>query len=241
MIGEMGGFSGAHYLGNLVGLFRTPRELFRRMDRTSSWGPVVVYAIVWQVLSIVLTVLLSFVQPRLLPLGLTGKFVWLFVGPLVGLAGLLVISAVLFFLWHVMGSPHRYGVALRAVALLTPLEVLRAVLGVVPFLHVVVLVLTAYLLVVISVEIHGIKPRVAWTVWSTLLGLFLLIGVLASLAARARSTPWEKLGKPGGTIEGTPRLEGQGMMPAELQKQMEEELKKHQENLKEMQKGRAGQ
>ena len=74
-------------------------------------------------------------------------------------------------------------------------------------------VLTAYLLVVISVEIHGIKPRVAWTVWSTLLGLFLLIGVLASLAARARSTPWEKLGQPGGTIEGTPRLEGQGMMP----------------------------
>jgi hypothetical protein len=166
--------------------------------------------IVWQVLSIVLTVLLSFVQPRLLPLGLTGKFVWLFVGPLVGLAGLLIISAVLFFLWHVMGSPHRYGVALRAVALLTPLEVLRAVLGVVPFLHVVVLVLTAYLLVVISVEIHGIKPRVAWTVWSTLLGLFLLIGVLASLAARARSTPWEKLGQPRGDHRGNAAFGGPG-------------------------------
>jgi hypothetical protein len=241
MIDTMGGFSGAHYIGNLVGLFRSPRELFRRLDQSASGGSVLLYAVLWQVASIVLTVVLSFVQPRLLPLGLGGKFVWLFVGPLVGLAGLFIISAVLFFLWHVMGSTHRYGVALRAVALLTPLEVLRTILGVMPFLHVVVLVFAAYLLVVISVEVHGIKPRLAWTVWFTLLGLFLLLGFLATLASRARSTPWEKLGQTAPAADGGPRLSGQGMMPSELQKKMEDELKKHQENLKNIQKGGAGQ
>lgn len=236
MIGDMGGFGGAHYLGNVVGLFRSPRELFRRLDRSAPWGAVAAYAVLWQVLSIVVTVVLSFVRPGLLPLGIIGKFVWLFVGPLVGVLGLLLISAVLFFVWHVMGSPHRFGVSLRAVALLTPLEVLRAVLGVVPFLHIVVLFLAAYLLVVISIEVHSLPARRSWAVWFSLLGLFLLIGFLATLAARPRSTPWKNLGQPEAAVDGAPRMGGQGMMPADLQKQMEEELKKHQENLKNLQK-----
>lgn len=236
MNGEMGGFSGAHYLGNVVGLFRSPRTLFQRMDREASWSAVALYAVLWQVISIVVTVVLSFVRPGLLPLGLVGKFVWLFVGPLVGVLGLLLISAVLFFIWHLMGSPLRYGVSLRAVALLTPLEVLRAVLGVVPFLHIVVLFLAAYLLVVISVEVHGLPAARSKVVWFSLLGAFLLVGFLATLAARPRSTPWKNLGVTEAPAEGAPRMSGQGMMPAELQKQMEQELKKHQENLKSLQK-----
>lgn len=236
MIGDMGGFGGGHYLGNVVGLFRSPRELFRRLDRSAPWGAVAAYVVLWQVLSIVLTVILSFVRPGLLPLGLVGKFVWLFVGPLVGLAGLFLISAVLFFIWHVMGSPHRFGVSLRAVALLTPLEVLRAVLGVVPFLHVLVLFLAAYLLVVISIEVHGLPALRSKVVWFSLLGAFLLVGFLATLAARPRSTPWKNLGQPDAAAPETPGMSGQGMMPAELQEQMAAELKKHQENLKNMQK-----
>lgn len=236
MIGDMGGFGGAHYLGNLVGLFRSPRELFRRLDRSAPWGAVAAYAVLWQVLSIVVTVILSFVRPGLLPLGVVGKFVWLFVGPLVGVLGLLLISAVLFFIWHLMGSPHRFGVSLRAVALLTPLEVLRAVLGVVPFLHIVVLFLAAYLLVVISIEVHGLPAPRSKVVWFSLLGAFLLIGFLATLVGRPRSTPWKNLGQPESPVKGAPRMGGQGMMPAELQQRMEEELKKHQENLKNLRK-----
>lgn len=211
---------------NPVHLFRNPRYLFHRADASGPLGLLLLYAFAWQFVSVVMELAVSFIRPAILPSPLMGKIGWFFVGPVAGFAGWAVSSVYIFFLWHLMGSERRYASTVRALALLMPLAAVRALLSVVPYLHLLVWVYLFYLLIIASIELHGVKPRVAWTVWSVVLGLFVVGSILAQVGMAMRQMGGGLTPPP--FVSAPQNLPGQGMMPPELQKQVEDELKKHQ-------------
>lgn len=224
-------FSLSHFWRGAIDLFRAPKTLLRSMSKDGGYGKPIVYALLWQYVASLLALIVSFIRPLPTPWGTVGKILaLLFMPPLTVLVGL-VFAGVFFVIWHLMGSSHNYQTAFRIWALFAPLAVASAVLRLIPYVSLVVTVFYFYLLVAASVEVHGIRPTKAWTVWSLLLAVFALLVVVAGVLGAARG---RLLSSPRGpAMPGFPTApafplgapsSSQTMSPAELQKKMEADM-----------------
>jgi hypothetical protein len=217
-------FGGTLTFQNIFGwaaaLVRSPREFFRNMDREGGYLTPILYFLAWQFMAWVLWLLVSFLRPGAVPIPLWGKILYMFFGPGLGLAVGFVLTGILFVIWHLMGSSYGYRTAFRVLALISPL----AILNVVPYVgYPVFLFYGFFLIVTASVEALGIRPRLAWTVWS-----LLLAGVLAfQIAAAVIVVVGRRLQAAGGAFPTGPgafRPPQPGEMPEDIQKRMKEEM-----------------
>ncbi len=226
-------FALSNFPRGALDLFRSPKGVFRSMSLDGGFGKPIFYALLWQYVAGALTLILSFLRPFPAPFGVAGNiFLFFFVPPLMLVVGF-VVSAILFLIWHLMGSSLRYQTAFRVWAFLSPVAVVSAVLGGVPVLSVLVMGFYFFLLVMASINVHGVPSRRAWTVWSLLFSLLVLVMIVSRVieAQRGRS-PY---GRGGFSTPGLPSMSrppafpvdsGPAMSPAESQKRMEEAMAK---------------
>ena len=221
----------SHFWKGAVDLFRAPKAVFRSMSREGGYGKPIVYALLWQYVASVVALLVSFVKPLPNAWGAAGKVAALLLMPPLTIAMGFVFAAVFFVIWHLMGSTHNYQTAFRFWALLAPLGVASAVLRLVPYASLLVTVYYFYLLVSATVELHGIRPVKAWTVWGILMAVFALLLVVGGVIAAMRGRwPGARRGAsfPGfPSAQGdrmAPPLPGAGMNPADAQTKMQEEM-----------------
>lgn len=207
---------------------RHPWQFFREVSTDGGYATPIYYAIFWQLMAGAIGFAVGFV-PGATSLSVGGRLMWLVFGPPLTLGVGFFLSAIFFVIWHLMGSPHPFRTAFRCWALLTPLSALSAVSRLVPFLFLAVMIYGFFLLIVATVEVHGVSLKKALIVWVGVLVISLALQV-AAMVFRAVRTRLMNGGEmmPGAYRQGdAPRLPGQGMLPADLQKQVEAEMAKH--------------
>lgn len=199
------------------------------MSKEGGYGKPIVYALLWQYLAGLVGLIISLVRPLPTQWGVPGKILLFFVSPPLMIGMGFAIAAFFFVIWHLMGSSHNYQTAFRIWALFSPLAVLSAV----PYLSIVVILFYVFLLVTASVEVHGIRPTKAWTVWSILLGVLVLLLVGAGIVAAARSRLLSgQRGVPGSSMSTGAGLPGGDGLPSpdmtspEVQKMRQAELER---------------
>lgn len=183
-----GALSVPAFFGWAVQLFKNPRGFFRGMEKTGGYLTPSLYLLGWGVISAAVGFLVALTRP--VPLGFAGgraaQGLNILFNPLGALAlafGLVVVY--LFVIWHWMGSKENYQTAFRVWAFLAPLGLVSAVLGLVPYLPLLILPYAVYLIVIASEEVHGIPAQRAWTVWGILGGTLLLFALVAAVAGKS--------------------------------------------------------
>ncbi|MBK8576592.1 MAG: hypothetical protein IPN90_13265 [Elusimicrobia bacterium] len=224
-------FSLAHFWRGAVGLFRAPKTLLRSMSQEGGYGYPILYALLWQYLAGAVGLGISSLRALPSPVGAGGKIFIFFVTPPIMLGVGFVLAALLFVIWHLMGSSKNYQTAFRVWALFAPLAVLNAV----PYLSVAVIVFYFYLLVAASVEIHAIRPTKAWTVWGILLVVLALLLVMAGIVGAARGRLLS--GQRGFSGPGNPSAAGfPGMPSPEIEKMRQAEMERAKAEFEKVQK-----
>lgn len=215
--------SGRNLFSWAVGMVTGPRRFFAALAKRGGFKTPVGYALCWLFLSTVMELLVGRLRPQPIRVGWVIEVGSLAAVPLVMIGIGFIVAAVLFVIWHLMGSPENYETAFRCWAFITPISVLSALLSVVPFLNVLALLYGLFLLVIASIETHRISSARSWTVWGALCAVFLaLIGVAvgsrSALSKRGFGVPPEA-----GMLE-IPGLDANGpnaQQLQELQKQLQ--------------------
>jgi hypothetical protein len=205
-------------------MVKNPRQFFASLPKSGGFGTPVVYALFWLFLSALVELIVGRFRPQPIRFGWGIELGWLIAGPfiLVGLG--FVVSAVFFVIWHLMGSKQNYEAAFRVWAFTTPVAVAGAVLGIVPFLNTLAFLYGLYLLVVASIEYHGISPAKSWTVWGALAALVLVLVVVSIVSRAALQRSGIQVGPGAGLPDG--QAGSLQDLAGQIQKQMEEQMKK---------------
>jgi hypothetical protein len=103
----------------------------------------------------------------------------LLVSPLAFILLTFVSAAVINILWRFMGSGQNYRTAFACLAYISAISPFSTLLSVVPLAgSLVALAWGAQLMVVASVEVHGLSRKNAWLVFGVLGAVFYLLGLL---------------------------------------------------------------
>ncbi len=229
-------FSLSHFGKGALDLFRAPKSTLRSMTKEGGYGKPLLYALLWQYVASAVALGISFVRSVPTPWGIPGKIIMFGLTPPLMLLVGFVVAAILFVIWHLMGSAQNYQTAFRVWALFAPL----AVLGALPYVSLAVMVYYFFLLVTASIEIHSIRPTKAWTVWGVLLAGFALLVILAGVISVARGRfPTGRGGLPTSSSLGLPTgpgVSGQNAVPEELKSRVEKEMARAKEEFERVKK-----
>jgi len=140
-------------------------------------------------------ILIQFLLHGLFGLGTIISFWMVLAWPILIAIFSFVGAGVMHVLWRVLGSQASYETSYRSAAFLAALSPITALLGIVPYLGTIVSMgWMAYLLIVASIEVHGVKPNTAYAVFGGI-GLLLTLSSLGTeRAARQLSPELERLG-----------------------------------------------
>jgi hypothetical protein len=104
-------------------------------------------------------------------------------------------AAILFVIWKLLGSGQPYETAYRCGAYAAAIVPITSVLGIIPYLGVVVgLAWMMYLMVLASIEVHKIDAKKAWIAFGILFAVLALVNVKAQIASRSAQKEIEKWG-----------------------------------------------
>ncbi|MEO6696945.1 MAG: YIP1 family protein, partial [Gammaproteobacteria bacterium] len=131
--------------------------------------------------------------------------------------GSFIGAGILYVIWKLMGSTQNYETAYRCLAYAYAITPVVTLLGFVPYLGLIGLVWMLYLLVVASVEVHGIAAKTAWIVFGILTVLLALFQISAYRTAQQMGQSGEAMQRNMG--EFSKQME-------QMQTQIEEEMKK---------------
>ena len=161
--------------------------------------------------------------------GLAGMMVFgmaaVIVLPIAAIISSFIGAAIMFVIWKLMGSDKNFETAYRCVAYAAAIYPISAVLGLFPYVGAVLgIVWGMYLMIVASVEVHGVSINKAYIVFGILGAVMIITNVGSEMAAREAEARLEQMGAKMGDMEGkTP--EEIGKMVGEFMKGMEEAQK----------------
>ena len=165
-------------------LFTNPRRFLAAMPKEGGYLTPMLYLAFWSIISNTITFLGSFLRPSIAAGGIDLRLAALVGSPFLGVLFGFFIAAILFVIWHLMGSKNNFQTAFRVWAFISPLGAVGAVLSLVPYLGVLILVAGFYLIIVASEEVHGLPKARSWIVWGSLAGFFFLMGLFGMAAAK---------------------------------------------------------
>jgi len=206
-----------------VQVITDPMGFFRYMQRGGGYVEPLLFMVVMGVISGILQTLLGIVglgvSGTLFVVGASIILVPIFVA-IFGFVG----AGIVFLIWKFLGSQQTFECAYRCIAFSGAISPVTTVLNVIPYIGPVIGIgWMTFLMVVASVEVHDVTPRMAWTVFG-ILAAVLIIGSLSSqMTARKYATQFDKLEKEVGKIN--------EMSPEEAGKKMGEFLKGMQEGI----------
>ena len=170
----------------------SPAGFFRKMPRSGGFvDPVIFIASMSLIVGVINLIL------WLLDLGFATSFgtalLYVVIVPVFAVIFSFVGAAILFIIWKIMGSQESYETAYRCGAYAAAITPVTTVVGVVPYIGSVIgLVWMAYVIVSASIEVHGIKQKIAWIVFGVLFGLLLIMNISAMYSARHFSSEMEQ-------------------------------------------------
>ena len=170
----------------------SPAGFFRKMPRSGGFvDPVIFIAS----MSLIVGVINLILWP--LDLGFATSFgtalMYVVIVPVFAVIFSFVGAAILFIIWKIMGSQESYETAYRCGAYAAAITPVTTVVGVVPYIGSVIgLVWMAYVIVSASIEVHGIKQKIAWIVFGVLFGFLLIMNISAMYSARHFSSEMEQ-------------------------------------------------
>jgi hypothetical protein len=200
-----------------------PGEFFRTMPKSGGFLPPLTFMVALGLATGLVHTLLSLL--RLSPGGtVTGLAALILVPIVVGVFGF-IGAAILFIIWKLMGSGESYETAYRGMAYTAAIMPITAVLGIIPYLGGLIgLLWMTYLIVVVSIAVHGINPKTAWVGFGAICAFFAVTSLSAEYAGRKMirgMEAWQQEHQ--STLK---QLEGlQDMTPEEAGKAMGEFLK----------------
>lgn len=188
----------------VIKVITNPVGFYREMPKTGGFLAPLVFMVLLGVAG-------GLVQAVLAIVGLNPVGVFMAIALIVIVPILIVIfgfigAAILFIIWKIMGSQESFETAYRSIAYASAITPLTAVLNVIPYVGVALgLVWMTYLIIVASIEIHKIKPKLAWIVFGTICVVFSLISISVEYAGRrlaGEMKAWQKeIGKGIGDME----------------------------------------
>ena len=170
----------------------SPAGFFRKMPRSGGFvDPVIFIASMSLIVGVINLIL------WLLDLGFATSFgtalLYVVIVPVFAVIFSFVGAAILFIIWKIMGSQESYETAYRCGAYAAAITPVTTLVGVVPYIGSVIgLVWMAYVIVSASIEVHGIKQKIAWIVFGVLFGLLLIMNISAMYSARHFSSEMEQ-------------------------------------------------
>lgn len=198
----------------VINVITTPVAFFRSMAKSGGLLEPLIFVIVIAVVNGLLQSLgfMIGVHPMF---GAGMAFASIIIAPIFAAIFSFIGAGILYVIWKLMGSTQNYETAYRCLAYASAITPITTLLGFVPYLYLLGLFWTVYLLVVASVEVHAIAAKTAWIVFGVLAALLALVQINVHRSAR-------QMGESGEVMQ---RDMAQQM--DQLQKQLEEEMKKH--------------
>ena len=133
------------------------------------------------------------------------------------------VAFILFIIWKIMGSQESYETAFRCNASVASITPINTVLAVIPYIGPVLgFIWMMYLIILASIEVHKIKPKIAGIVFGTICAILSISAITSQFAARRTINETEKW-------QDRYEKELQGVRPEEAGKAAEEFLKRLQE------------
>lgn len=172
-----------------------PAGFFRGMPKSGGFGDPLVFLIVMGVITGLIQAVLGLVHLGVrVSVGMA--IASLIVTPIAVLIGGFIGAAILFVIWKLMGSQQSYETSYRCGAYMSAVMPIAAILAIIPFVGALAgLAWVCWLLIMASVEVHGIKAKTAQLVFGIIGALMALMTISDQIAARraARSMQaWQK-------------------------------------------------
>ena len=217
-------FSINSVLNDAIQIIKKPVGFYQRMSHTGGYVEPMIFLVVMAAIAGLIVTVFSFFGG-----GLAGMMAFgvaaVIILPIAAIISSFIGAAVMFVIWKLMGSDKNFETAYRCVAYASAIYPISAVLALFPYLGSVLgIAWGMYLMIVASVEVHGIPVNKAYIVFG-ILGVLMIIGNVSSeMAAREAEARLEQLGMKMEDVEGkTP--EEIGRMVGEFMKGMEEAQK----------------
>jgi hypothetical protein len=217
-------FSISSVIEDAVQIIKKPVGFYQRMPHSGGYVEPMIFLVVMAAVAGLIVTVFSFFGG-----GLAGMMVFgmaaVIILPIAAIISSFIGAAIMFVIWKLMGSDKNFETAYRCVAYASAIYPISAVLGLFPYIGAVLgIVWGMYLMIVASVEVHGVAINKAYIVFG-ILGLVMIItNVGSEMAAREAEARLEQMGAKMGDMEGkTP--EEIGKMVGEFMKGMEEAQK----------------
>lgn len=147
-----------------------PADFFRTMPRQGTMAEPLAFAIVLSVVATLISAVLGLVFTHNADVSLAELLI---VAPGMIVTASMIGAAILMVIWKILGSQQGYGVAFRCTVATLAISPITAVLSFIPMLGLWINVIwTMYLLVVASVEVHGVSKRkaiIAFTIFGAVI------------------------------------------------------------------------
>ncbi len=204
-------------LQDAVLVITSPANFYRRMSHSGGYAEPIIFLVVMAVIAGLLLAFLS-----LFVTGMVGSIaigLWaVIMFPLFAMVASFIGGGVMFVLWKLMGSDKSFETTYRCVAYAGAIYPITAVLGLIPYFGTLIGVTWGmYLLVMASIEVHGLEAKKAYTVFGVLGILVIMFNLSGEMDARRTQAQLEQMGL---TME-----EMQNKSPEELGKMVGEFLK----------------
>jgi hypothetical protein len=173
---------GRYLIDTAVDVVARPAEFYRRMPRTGGFLDPLMFLLMIGVLTGLVNLALSPLlldQPFVVALGSVAMI------PIVLAVFGFVVAGFLFLIWRLMGSRESFETSYRCMAYACAILPITVVLGGLPYLGTFIVVMWWMLLLVLaSVNVHGLRQPVAAAVFGAIGVALVLIGLTAEFAAR---------------------------------------------------------
>ncbi len=173
----------------------TPAGFFRKMPRGGGLVDPVIFIASMSFITSVITLIL-WTMDKGFATSLSNALVNIVIWPVFSVIASFVSAAVLFVIWKVMGSSESYPTAYWCGAYATAITPVIIILHAIPYVGSVIgFVWMAYMFVTASIEVHGIRKKMAWIVFGVIFGFFLVVSISAMYNSRQFSQEMEQLRK----------------------------------------------
>ena len=217
-------FSISSVIEDAVQIIKKPVGFYQRMPHSGGYVEPMIFLVVMAAVAGLIVTVFSFFGG-----GLAGMMVFgmaaVIILPIAAIISSFIGAAIMFIIWKLMGSDKNFETAYRCVAYASAIYPISAVLGLFPYVGAVLgIVWGMYLMIVASVEVHGVAINKAYIVFGILGVVMIITNVGSEMAAREAEARLEQMGAKMGDMEGkTP--EEIGKMVGEFMKGVEEAQK----------------
>lgn len=134
-----------------------------------------------------------------------------------------IATFILFIIWKIIGSRESFETAFRCYAYVSAIVPINTIISIIPYAGPVLgFIWMTYLIIIASIEVHKIKPSIAWIVFGAICAILSISAISSQFIAKKQKSKTQDLQK-------TYKEELQGVRPEEAGKEPEDFLRRLQE------------